>query len=67
MALRRLLYMSAIVASTRGPATHLQATYRHLIANGKPAKVALVAVMRKLVILANTLIAENRNWQPKTA
>lgn len=66
-ALRRLLYMSAIVASTRGPATHLQATYRHLIANGKPAKVALVAVMRKLVILANTLIAEKRNWQLKTA
>jgi transposase len=37
-----------------------------LMAAGKPAKVAITAVMRKLVILANTLIAQDRVWTPKT-
>lgn len=32
-------------------------------AKGKPSKVALTAVMRKLLILANTLVKENREWQ----
>ncbi|HEY7644676.1 MAG TPA: IS110 family transposase, partial [Hyphomicrobiales bacterium] len=32
--------------------------------NGKAAKVAITAVMRKLVILANTLIREDRHWEP---
>ncbi|MCA3445376.1 MAG: IS110 family transposase, partial [Rhodobacter sp.] len=31
-------------------------------AAGKPAKLALVAAMRKLLILANTLLRENREW-----
>ena len=31
---------------------------------GKPAKVVLVAVMRKLIVLANTLINQNRLWSP---
>ncbi|NIA68461.1 IS110 family transposase, partial [Pelagibius litoralis] len=31
---------------------------------GKASKVALTAVMRKLVVLANTLIREQRLWQP---
>ena len=29
---------------------------------GKPAKVALTAVMRKLILLANTLLKTNRPW-----
>jgi len=35
-----------------------------LRAIGKKPKVALTAVMRKLVILANALVRENRPWQP---
>ena len=35
--------------------------YDTLINNGKPPKVALTAVMRKLIILANTLIRDNRH------
>ncbi|MBY5833487.1 IS110 family transposase, partial [Rhizobium leguminosarum] len=31
---------------------------------GKPNKVVLVAVMRKLIVLANTLITKNRIWTP---
>lgn len=38
--------------------------YDRLVDKGKKKKLALTAVMRKLIILANTLITENRLWQP---
>ena len=34
---------------------------------GKPAKVAITAVMRKLVVLANALLRDDRLWTPRTA
>jgi transposase len=34
---------------------------------GKPAKIALTALMRKLIELANALIKQNRKWKPKIA
>ena len=52
--LRSCLYMAALVASRRNPV--LAPFYRRLRAKGKPAKVALVALMRKLIILANNLL-----------
>jgi transposase len=58
---RRMLYLSAVVATRFNPA--LSNFYKRLRANGSAAKVALIAVARKLVILANTLIAQNRTWQ----
>ena len=48
---RRALYMAALCASRLHPS--LSAFYKHLRANGKPAKVALTAVMRKLLVLLN--------------
>ena len=45
----------------------LKSKYRQLIDAGKPAKVAIVAIMRKLIVLANTLIEANRHWLPKAA
>lgn len=59
---RHALYMAALSAS-RGQ-SHLAAFAARLRAAGKPAKVVHVAVMRKLVVLANTLIAQNRTWSP---
>lgn len=44
-----------------------KAKYQALIAVGKPPKVAIAGVMRKLTILANVLLRENRNWTPKAA
>ncbi len=58
---RMALYMAA-VASLRFNQDMME-FYARLKLNGKPPKVALVAVMRKLVILANTLIAQQRKWQ----
>jgi len=51
---RRVLYMAALVASRFNPI--LKAFYDRLVAAGKPKKVALVAVMRKLIVLLNHLL-----------
>ena len=63
--LRKSLYMAAVAASRCNP--DLRDFYQRLRANGKSAKVALIAVARKLIVLANTLIAENRCWTPARA
>ena len=51
---RRVLYMAALVASRFNPI--LKTFYDRLVAAGKPKKVALVAVMRKLIVLLNHLL-----------
>ena len=60
--LREALYMPALVACRFNP--DLNAKYIQLIAAGKPPKVAIVAIMRKLLILANALIKDSRKWTP---
>ena len=45
----------------------LKAKYQTLQTAGKPPKLALTAIMRKLVILANALIRDGRKWSPKFA
>ena len=59
---RRLLYMPAVAALRWNP--DLAEVYRRLRERGKPGKVALVAVMRKLIVLANTLVRQDRTWLP---
>jgi transposase len=58
--LRSALYMASLSAIRWNP--QLKAKYRALLAAGKPKKVALVAIMRKLVILANALLRDRRMW-----
>jgi transposase len=58
--LRRAIYMPALAAVRFNP--DLKAKYNQLIAAGKPAKVALVAIMRKLIVLANALLRDGRTW-----
>ena len=57
--------MPALVAARFNP--DLKAKYDQLIAAGKPARVAITAIMRKLIVLANTLIKANRMWTKKLA
>jgi len=57
---RRALYWAALSASRYNP--DLSAFYKRLRESGKKPKLALTAVMRKLVILANTLLKENSLW-----
>jgi transposase len=60
-AVRRALFLAALSACRHDP--NMKAFYDRLIAEGKAAKVALIAVARKRVILANALIAEDRTYQ----
>ena len=52
--------MAAVSAITHNP--DIKRFYDRLVAAGKCAKVALTAVIRKLLVLANTLIAQDRTW-----
>jgi transposase len=63
--LRDALYMPALVAMRFNP--DLKAKYAALREAGKPAKVAIVTLMRKLVETANALVKADRTWTPKTA
>jgi transposase len=63
--LRQALYMPALVAIRFN--ADMKAKYQALRTAGKPAKVAITAIMRKLAILANVLLQENRHWMPKMA
>ncbi len=60
---RHALFMPALVACRFNP--DLKAKYQALRDAGKPPKVALVAVMRKLVILANALLKADHPWTLK--
>lgn len=57
---RRSLYLAAVTAARCW--ADMKGFYQRLIAKGKEPKAAHIAVARKLVILANTLISENRLW-----
>ncbi len=65
--LRCVLYMAALVAAKRNPV--LRATYERLIARGKPAKVALIAVLHKMLTRLNAMLHTGQAWntQPHLA
>ncbi len=58
--LRDALYMPALVAARHNP--DLARKYQAMMAAGKPAKVALTALMRKLIEMANALVKADREW-----
>ena len=61
---RNVLFMAAMTASMYN--AEMKQLYERLTEKGKPHKVAVVAVMRKLIILANVLVCEDREWAPST-
>ena len=60
---RNAVYMPCLSAATQHNPV-LKAFYQRLIAKGKEPKVALVACMRKLIVILNTLIARRQKWDP---
>lgn len=62
--LRRVLYM-ATLASIRANSI-IATTYRQLLARGKLKKVAIVACMRKLLIMLNAMARDHTTWAPPT-
>ena len=63
-ALRTALYMATLVATRHNPV--LRAFYQRLCDASKPKKVALIACMRKLLIILNSMIKHHRTWSPAT-
>jgi transposase len=61
--IRDLLYMVALGAATKHNPV-LKAHYQQLLARGKEKKVALVACMRKLIVILNTMLARGQKWNP---
>jgi transposase len=59
---RTALYMPTLTAIRHNPA--LQAFYQRLIGRGRPAKVAITACMRKLLVILNAILRDHRPWQP---
>jgi len=58
---RAVLYMAALVAAHHNPV--LAGFYRRLLAAGKAKKLALTAVMRKLLTILNAILRDRRPWQ----
>lgn len=58
---RKGLYMAALVASRYNP--RMKLIYQKLLSQGKKKKVALVAVMRKMLIMMNAMLKNQTPWQ----
>lgn len=61
--LRRLLYMPIVGAATQHNPV-LKAYYERLLARGKLKKIALIACMRKLITILNTMLRRGEKWDP---
>ncbi|MDE2243962.1 MAG: IS110 family transposase [Bradyrhizobium sp.] len=61
---RTALYMAALVASRHNP--QMKLAYQSLRTQGKPAKLALVAIARKLLVTANALVKNNTRYMPQS-
>jgi transposase len=61
---RNALYMPCLGAATQNNPI-FKTYYQRLLAKGKEPKVALVACMRKLIIILNTMIARRQKWDPR--
>lgn len=60
LSVRCILYMATIVAIRCNPA--IKPFYKRLRDDGKAPKVAIVAAMRKLITIANSMIEHDRPW-----
>ena len=64
-AVRRPLYMATLAAIRHNPV--IGAFYRRLVGAGKPKKLAVVAAMRKLLTILNSIARKKEPWAPTTA
>ena len=62
---RNAIYIAALVASRFNH--KIKTFYENLLAKGKPKKLALIACARKLLIMLNSILKNNRPFEAKTA
>lgn len=60
--LRRVMFVATLAAVRCNPL--LKPFYRRLRAAGKPAKVAIIAAMRKLLTILNLMVKTGSRWRP---
>ncbi len=61
---RTALYLAAMNGARFNPV--LKAMYERMIAAGKPPKVALIALARKLLTILNAMVRDRTDWQQTT-
>lgn len=61
---RSVLYMATLSAIRHNPV--IKKFYHHLLDKGKLKKVALIACMRKLLVILNTMVKSGQDWNPPT-
>ena len=59
---RKVLYMAALVATQINPL--IKPYYETMLKRGKPKKLALVACMRKLLVILNEMVHRQQKWLP---
>lgn len=64
-AVRSVMYMAAVSAARFNPP--LKAHYERLLARGKPSKLALIAIARRLLTFLNAIIRDGSQWSPPAA
>ncbi|WP_042985085.1 IS110 family transposase, partial [Vibrio harveyi] len=62
---RTVMYMAMMSAIQCNPV--FKATYERLLAVGKPKKVAIVACMRKMVVILNSMVRDGVMWDNNSA
>ena len=60
-----MLYLAAMTGIRFNPV--LQSYYAHLVAAGKPRKVALIACAHKLLVILNAIARDQQPWSPALA
>lgn len=60
---RRTLYMAALVATKKNPV--VEKFYSRLLSRGKPKKLALIASMRKLLLILHEMVRTQTMWDPE--
>lgn len=58
---RTVLYMAMMSAMQSNPV--FKATYQHLLAAGKPKKVAIIACIRKMIVILNSMLRDGVLWE----
>lgn len=60
---RRSLYMATLVATKHNPV--IASFYQRLLKRGKPKKLALIACMRKLLLMIHDMVRNEQAWDPE--
>ncbi len=63
--IRTVMFMAMMSAMQCNPV--FKATYQRLVAAGKPKKVAIIACVRKMIVILNAMVREGGCWDPEFA